>query len=305
MLDAMDMLDYRVHAGARVMRQQSNVIGVIAGDLGNPFNAELAAEVEAQSASKGFNVLLASTGGVPEQEYTKVRTLLEHRVAALIFLAEVGKSAIGLVGDDIPVVFISGSASRRLSITVDGVAGTRLAVEHLTALGHRKIGFISAMLADEPEVENERYMGFRKGMANAGLEISPRYLLREHGTRRAQQATYRDLVKAYLQQEDRPTAIVAALDQIALEIMSVANELDIRIPEDLSLVGFDDIAISSHDLISLTTIRQPLDEFASVAIEAVMRFKPEEKWSKTENVMLPPTIRIRRTTRALHCQEAV
>jgi LacI family transcriptional regulator len=293
---AMERLGYRLHAGARFMRQPSKVIGVIVGDLTNAFHAELAAEVEKQSAAKGYSILLASTGGIPEHDVTRVRTLLEHRVAALMFLSEPSKAALSLVEKSVPTVFLSGAGNHASSITVDSTAGTRLAVEHLVGLGHREIGFVSMMLADEPKLETKRYQGYVDGMAHAGLSIRRSYLLREHGKRRSLQQTYRDLLRSYLDRPDRPTAVVAALDRLALEIMSVADDLSIRIPQDLSLVGFDDIPISRHSRIALTTILQPMSKLAGQAVDLVVDsvLKPEP--ARTEVILIQPELIVRQST---------
>jgi len=295
-LQAMERLGYQLHAGARFMRQPSKVIGVIVGDLTNPFHAELAAEVEKQSAAKGFSILLASTGGVPEHDVTRVRTLLEHRVAALMFLCEPSDAALSLVKKSVPTAFVSGAGDHPTSITVDSAAGTRLAVDHLVALGHRRIGFASAMLADEPELETQRYQGYAKGMAQAGLPVGPHDLLREHGQRRSLQLTYRELLHGYLDRPDRPTAIVAALDRLALEIMSVADELGIRIPQDLSVVGFDDIPISRHRRIGLTTVVQPMSDIAAQAVDILVDSVLKPSPGSLATVVIKPTLVVRQST---------
>lgn len=295
-LDAIESMGYQVHAGARFMRQPSRVIGVVVGDLANPFHAVLAAEVEEQCAAKGYSIVLASTGGVPERDVVRIRTLLEHRVAALIFLSEPSQAALSLVRNTVPTVFLGGAGNYSVSVTVDNAAGTRLAVEHLAGLGHRKIGFVSAMLADEPELESQRYQGYAEGLANAALPLEPSQLLREHGKRRSLQRTYRDRIRRYLDRPDRATAVIAALDMLALEIITVADELAIRIPQDLSLVGFDDIPIASHSRIALTTIAQPMQALAGRAVDAAIDSVMEPTLNHEKVVMFTPGLIVRGST---------
>src|SRR5579875_636417 len=104
-LDAMDQLGYEPNAGARYMRQRSRILGVVVGDLQNPFYAELAAEIEESAAKRNHTILLATTGDVPEREVERVRTLVQHRVAAMIFLCITGKAALRAVGGDVPSLF--------------------------------------------------------------------------------------------------------------------------------------------------------------------------------------------------------
>lgn len=269
-LKAITALGYRPHAGARYMRQRSKVLGVVVDDLTNPFHAELATHIEAYAAKRMHSILLVITGAVPERESSRVRNLIEHRVAGMIFLSAPGRKALGLIGPDIRKVFVGLPMERELSIAVDDTAGTRLAVEHLAALGHREIGFVSAMLGDDPNVESTRFRGYQEGMRLAGLPIRDTHLLREQGKRRAQRSTYLNILQDFLSRRDRPTALVAALDRVALEIISAADAIGVQIPQSLSLVGFDDIAIASHSRIALTTIAQPMNELARLAVDTAI-----------------------------------
>jgi LacI family transcriptional regulator len=297
-LEAITQLGYRPNAGARYMRQRSKVLGVVVDDLTNPFHAELATRIEVHAAERMHSILLAITGGVSEGERSRVQNLIEHRVSAMMFLSAPDPESLDLVGPDIPRVFVGITMPGELSIAVDDTAGTLLAVDHLLALGHRKIGFVSAMLGDDPQVELARFQGYQEGIRRAGLRISPTHLLRESGKNDARRGNYRDLLLDLLRRPARPTAIVAALDRIALEIMSVADSLGIGIPEDLSLVGFDDIAISGHSRISLTTVAQPMDELARLAVEAAIGSSSVDGLAPSRKVALPPRLVERRSTAA-------
>lgn len=300
-LDAIDKLGYQPNAGARSMRQRSKVLGVVVGDLANPYHAELAAHVEAHAARRMHSILLVTTGGVPERESERVRTLMEHRVAAMLFLSSPGEDTLRMIGPDMPRVFVGFTAPTEVSIAVDDRAGTSLAVQHLVKLGHREIGFVSAMLADEPQTEAARYQGYREGMRRAGLRISKSHLLREQGPRSAHRSTYHDQIVALLDRPDRPTALVAALDRVALEVITAADSLGISIPGGLSLVGFDDIAIARHSRIALTTIAQPIEDLARVAVDrAIDGFAFGKKGDSPTRLTLPASLVVRRSTARPH-----
>jgi LacI family transcriptional regulator len=295
-VEAMERLGYHVHAGARFMRQRSNVIGVVAGDLSNPFDAELAAIVEAECAANGFSMLLATTGGSPNLDAERVRVLLEHRVAAALFLIDPSKAALSLVKGRLPLAFLCGSGERAGSITVDSCLGVQQAVEHLVGLGHQEIGFVSLMLADEPALEAQRYRGYMTGMKSAGLQPKATQVLREQGHRQALQQTYRQQLVTYLLRDDRPTAIVAALDNLALEIMEVADGLHIRIPEELSIVGFDDIRISRHSRVALTTVSQQAATIAAEGVRVLIDSLSSPQPNVPSSVTVPPKLLVRSTT---------
>jgi LacI family transcriptional regulator len=295
-VEAMERLGYHVHAGARFMRQRSNVIGVVAGDLSNPFDAELAAIVEAECAANGFSMLLATTGGSPNLDVERVRMLLEHRVAAALFLIDPSKAALSLVKGRLPLAFLCGAGERVGSVTVDNCLGVQLAVEHLVGLGHREIGFVSLMLADEPALEAQRYLGYLTGMKSAGLQPKASQVLREQGHRQALQQAYRQHLIAYLLRDDRPTAIVAALDNLALEFMEAADGLGIRIPEDLSIVGFDDIRISRHSRVGLTTVSQQAATIAAEGVRALIDSLSSPEANAPSSITVPPKLLVRSTT---------
>ncbi|MGH0348970.1 LacI family DNA-binding transcriptional regulator [Sinorhizobium meliloti] len=288
-------IGYRPNAGARSMRQRSKVLGVVVGDLKNPFHAELAAFIEQFAAEQQHSILLVSTGGFPERESERLRTLIEQRVAAVLFLSSPDSSTLKSLGDDIPRVFVSVTMPGELSISVDERDGTRQAVEHLAGLGHRRIAFVSLMLADEPRIEANRFQGYVDGMMKAGLSISPSLLLREQGGSSSSLQEYESQIIGLLNQRDRPTAVVAALDRIALEIISAADLLSIVIPDDLSLVGFDDVGISGHSRIALTTIAQPMDELAKSAVDLAIGIA-HNNCKGAESVVLASRLVKRHTT---------
>ena len=295
---AIAKIGYQPNAGARSMRQRSKVFGVVVGDLKNPFHAELAAFIEEFAAEQQHSILLVSTGGYPERESERLRTLIEQRVAAVLFLSSPDSATLKLLGDNIPRVFVSVTMPGELSISVDERDGTRRAVEHLVELGHRRIAFVSLMLADEPRIEANRFQGYVDGMTNAGLSISPSLLLREQGGSSSSLQQYEDQIVNFLSQGERPTAIVAALDRIALEIISAADLMNIAIPSDLSLVGFDDVGISRHSRIALTTIAQPMVQLAKGAVELAIGIA-HHNGNDAESVFLPSRLVQRRTTSSL------
>jgi LacI family transcriptional regulator len=293
-LEAIDELDYQPHVGARSLRQQSRVIGVVVGDLTNPFHAELAAKVEMAAAKRQHSLLLVTTGGVAACESERVRSLLQHRVAALVFLSAPHRDSKRLLDGSTAVVLASITSAGFAWVAVDEAAGTRAAVAHLAELGHSRIGFVSAMLTGEASTERPRYKGFTEGVREAGLTLVPEHVLRPE-KESAHVDSWFDRFRAYVRQPHRPTAIVAAHDLMALELLAAAEAEGLRVPEDLSIVGFDNIAIARWHRVALTTIAQPMDEIAAIAVDMALRMAREPR-SPRKRVKLAPSLIVRRTT---------
>jgi LacI family transcriptional regulator len=283
-------LRYRPHAGARDLTlRRSEVLGLLVGDFFDPFNAELTGLLEQRAAANGYRVLLATAGPDLQEEGIALSNLLEHRVAALILVAYTGDDA-GLLAitEHTPVVLIGYSGSVGVSIGLDDLTGALLAVGHLLDLGHTRIAYVSGTLI-APSTDAARISGYRAALRRAGIEQEAMVKVGPHSDSRRN-----DVVRELLSRPDRPTAIFAASDITAIEVMSCAMELGLRIPEDLSIVGFDDMQLSRLPMISLTTVAQPIAELARLGIEAAT------KWLTTGEVaqpaMIEPQLIVRRST---------
>jgi DNA-binding LacI/PurR family transcriptional regulator len=285
--EAAAALRYRPHAGARdLTRRRSEVIGLLVGDLFDPFNAELTGHLEQRAAASGYRVLLATAGPDLRQEGAALVNLLEHRVAALILVAYTGDDAgLRAITEHTPVVSIGYSGAVGVSIGLDDLTGALLAVGHLLDLGHRRIAYVSGTLIT-PSVDAARIAGYRAALRRAGIEdeltvkVGPRF-----------DAHRTNAVRALLSRDERPTAIFAASDITALEVMSCAMELGLRIPQDLSIVGFDDMQLAGLPMISLTTVAQPIAELARLGIESAT------DWLTTGEVAQPALIEPRLVVR--------
>lgn len=266
--EAATRLGYRPHAGARdLTRRRTEVVGLLVGDFSDPFNAELTGQLEQQAAANGFRVLLATAGPDLGGEDAAISNLLEHRVAALILIAYTGDDqGLRSIGAHTHVVSIGYRGSAGTSIAIDDIGGARLAAEHLLDLGHTRIAYASGtMLAGGTDAA--RIAGYRAALRREGIDPPDAYVCKVGP--RADPERLR-AVRDLLASRKRPTAIFAASDITAIELMSAAWELGMRVPEDLSLVGFDDMLLASVPMISLTTIAQPVGELARLGVQAVL-----------------------------------
>ncbi len=168
---AIDALGYRPNALARqFVQQRTTILGVLIGDLENPFYADLAKRVERYAFDAGYTVMLCNLEVDPDYAASRVEALIEHRVAGVAFLAFFGRSLDiqSALRSSVPVVFAGVREDWGDSVSVDDGAGARLATEHLIGLGHRRIAYLTTPHV-EPRVSRARAVGYRDAMRAAGL----------------------------------------------------------------------------------------------------------------------------------------
>lgn len=263
---AIDRLGYRPNLLARQMVQQrTNVLGVVIGDLANPFYAEMAKHIERHASAAGYGVMFCDTQIDELRELAGLRSLLDYRVAGLVFLAYAGDSdSEALVKNSrTPSVFVTCMADWGDVVSADDEKGGRLATQHLLDLGHKRIAYI-ADPSIEDAADQARAVGYRACMAASGLADAIYHWQGAEGR------TLRELPIANLLSGDkRVTALFSANDLGAIEILDCADQLGIEVPRDLSIVGYDDIMLAGLRRINLTTVRQPMETLARVAIETL------------------------------------
>jgi LacI family transcriptional regulator, galactose operon repressor len=293
-LEAIAELGYRPNVAARYLRQRSQVLGVVVGDLRNPFHAEIAALIEQYAGEQQHTIVLVTTNGSAATEAARVQALIEHRVAAILFIAFSGdRSVLEMIPPDTRRLFVSFRGPRATAISVDGRKGAQLAVEHLLSLGHRRIAYISTTLAQESHNDKARVSGYRRTLERQGVPVDEDLVLRVTGSPGEGAEAVERRLRELLLSRRRPTAIFAASDFTALEVMEAADSAGIEIPEELSVVGFDDIAIAHLSRVSLTTVAQPMAELAERAVTAAVS-GPDD--GDARSILLPPRLVVRGST---------
>ena len=195
---------------------------------------------------------------------------------------------------DVPIVLVDAnhpSLTRLNRVIVDDVEGGRVATHHLIELGHRRIGYISDFLDNAFNFTSSRYrfQGYRQALSGAGIPFRSEYHGQsEHGRYEAER-----LVKIMLNYEDRPTAIFAASDTQAMGVLEAARDLGLRVPDDLSVIGYDDIEVAEY--LGLTTVRQLLFESGQRAVEILLE-SFEQTLAEPLCEVLPTELIIRKTT---------
>lgn len=264
-LQAAEELGYRPNAYARSLASKRlDTLGVLINDLTNPYFGGVYSSLAAAAEEAGFDLLVAPGTRSAPKESALVRTLLEHRVAGLALLSPLmTTSELRQLTTSWPTVLIGRDASIAGVdvVTTDERFAARSVLEHLTSLGHRDIVHITG---GNNRAAQDRAKAYRDVMDELGLE--PRQVGAAFTHAAGQKAGHE--VAAML---PRPTAVVAANDLIAVGAMGAFQSLGLRVPEDVSVVGYDDSQIAQLDQVQLTSVRQPVDQFGDVAVSLLVQ----------------------------------
>ena len=264
-------LGYQTNIVARqLVQQRTTILGIVVGDLTNPFQAEMAKLIEGFAATHGYQVMFCNARTDRDPELDGIRRMLEHRVAGLLFLScrAAAEQARHLIGSRVPAVFVSCSAGWGDVVAVDERAAALTAISHLIAEGHRSIWH----LADEPPDgcnPCDRHLGYTEAMIAAGLQ--PRTLCISRDGEMAVIGNASMPLADALLGANAPTAIFAVNDVRALQIMGIAERLGLGVPDKLSVLGFDDAGYAGHPRLRLSTVAQPKEQLARLAVETLVR----------------------------------
>ncbi|WP_245840594.1 LacI family DNA-binding transcriptional regulator [Propionicimonas paludicola] len=284
-------LGYESSLGARSLRsQRTGVLGVLVAEF-EPFSTELLKGLGQAAEGSGYELLAYSGRIGPDPRYGWELRSLARLSGTLIDGAVLVTPTVSDPDYRIPVVALdphAGSSSMP-TIDSDSLTGAELAVNYLLSLGHRRI----AMLAGRPDLNSAqlREAGYRRALQAAGIPVDPTLI--EIGGFRPDSATAP--ARALLDRPDRPTAVFAANDLTAIRTIEVANELGLRVPEDLSVVGFDDVPDASQFRTPLTTIAQPLYQMGRLAMETLLRLLEGAELEES-HLTLATTLVVREST---------
>jgi len=294
-----------INAVARGLRLQKTLtLGLIIPDISNPFFAALARQVERASRANGYSVLLCDSEESTEVEAENVRLMQGRRVDGLVVAPVGGRqdhlAAVRAAG--MPLVLID-RVFHDLNvptIAADNAAGAALAVEHLHAAGHLYIGCVQGLPASSTNAA--RVKGFKQAMKKRKLDVRAEWITGRDYTLECAHGEALKLLSA----RPRPTAIVALGNVIALGVLHAARDLGLRVPQQLSLVSFDDQPWAEWISPPLTTIAQPVEELGAKAMDLFfeqLETKEGDEKAETPRVTLPMKLIERQSVAKLSTRE--
>lgn len=291
-LIAADELGYRPNLNARrLASHRSNTLGVMLADLHNSVYAEILDGFDANERRDPHphQLLLAAGFRDPERERTGLESLIAQQVDGILLMGPLSTSSfIQEISQQVPLVVIGRKVTSVDSVLVDDALGLRLAVEHLVSLGHRKIAHIDG---GQGAGSATRRQAFQRAMREHGLE-SVMELVRgdysEGGGRRA--------ALQLLKGADPPTGIVAANDLSAIGVLAAARTAGLTVPEDLSVVGYDNTALAHNGYVDMTTVDYPRAEIGSIAWDLMAARIAPRSTRSGRTVTVDPALVVRSTT---------
>jgi DNA-binding LacI/PurR family transcriptional regulator len=275
-------LGYVPDAAAQALgRGRTYIIGVVVTTLADPFIGTIVQIIEFAARERGYTVILASSNDIIEREIEAVRMLQSRRVDGVI----VTSSRVGALYQErleqlsVPVVLINSLVQHNglytFSIGVDNRHGGWLAAGHLIQRGHRRIAYVASP-ADRGD-NMERMAGYRDALRESGIEFDPSLVVQGTGcTGGGQQALH-----ALLSLNNPPSAAFCYNDMTAIGLMDAARGAGLSLPQDLAIVGFDDIAFARLTYPPLTTIAQPMAELGNGAVEMVLQLLTDDVEAET------------------------
>jgi LacI family repressor for deo operon, udp, cdd, tsx, nupC, and nupG len=276
-LKAVEATGYRVnHAARNLRRQRTGGIVVLVPNLANPFFSAILSGITATMAPSGYNVLIADT-----RQGEHIRDYLHNnRADGLIVLdANLPEDVLSAGAQERhhpPIVFACEwlENDTRPKVVIDNVYGAGLAIDHLVELGHQKIGHV--MGPSDNILTMTRAEGVRKALERHGLAVRLDWFLQGDFSL----ASGAEAARQWLCMEDRPTAIFCSSDAMACGFIGELHQRGVHVPDDVSVVGFDDIDIAAHFVPALTTIAQPrtlIGETAAMCLLAMMKGDAAER----------------------------
>lgn len=284
---------YRPSAAARsLVVGRSNTIGVVVTNIADPFVAGVVSGIEDMAEQHGYSVFLANSHAEPERELRVVRSFEERRVDGIIVTSSrVGALYVPVMERlRVPVVLLNNQHPSEFahSVLIDNLGASYEATRHLVELGHRRIAYIGDRLGHQSDTE--RLTGYRRALEEAAIEFEPVLAVGGDGAPEGGE----DAMAQLLSLPQPPTAVFCYNDMTALGAMRRIRSSGLRIPLDLSVVGFDDLYLSQYLEPPLTTVRQPMRQMGRMAMETLLHIFDGPH--STHNLRVEGQLIVRRST---------
>ena len=286
---------YRASAVARgLVMKKTLTIGVVVTTIADPFVAEVVSGIEDVADDHGYSVFLAQSNADPQREQNVVQSFAERRVdGILITSSRVGAMYLARLSQMmVPIVLINNQHPGTFthSVMIENVEASRKATEYLIGLSHCRIAYLGDQFGYQSDTE--RFTGYRQALEHAGLRFLPELVV--HGDGKAEGGA--QAMQKLLALGDRPTAVFCYNDMSAFGALRTIHRGGLRVPEDISVVGFDDLFVALYTRPALTTVRQPMRQMGVLAMESLLKLMSGEQ--SAQSIKVPAELIVRESTAA-------
>jgi DNA-binding LacI/PurR family transcriptional regulator len=287
---------YRASAVARgLVTRRTETIGLVVTTIADPFASEVVSGIEEAANDHGYSVFLAESNADPEREKKMVQSLAERRVDGIVVTSSrVRALYLPLLSEmEVPIVLVNNQHPGMFvhSVMIGNLEGSRAAAEHLVGLGHRRIAYLGDQFGYQSDAE--RFAGYREALDTAGIPFLHELVV--HGDGKPEEAMR--AMEILLDLPEPPTAVCCYNDMSALGAMRSIRLRGLRVPEDISVVGFDDLFLASYMQPPLTTVRQPMKRMGQLAMESLFQLMSGEELEI--RIRVDPELIVRESTARL------
>ncbi|SES35298.1 catabolite control protein A [Salipaludibacillus aurantiacus] len=294
-LEAIERLGYRPNAVARgLASKRTTTVGVIIPDISSTFFSELARGIEDIATMYKYNIILCNSDQNKEKEIHLINTLLEKQVDGIVFMGgEITKEhEETFKNSPVPIVLSATIDDQKEfpSVNIDYKQAAYDAVAALTGQGHKKIAMLSGTLED-PINGYMKFAGYKKALQDAGLDLNEDLVIIGDYTYDSGLEAMESLLKL----DERPTAIFASTDEMALGVIHGAQDAGFKVPDDFEIIGFDNTRLATMVRPTLTTVVQPMYDIGAVSMRLLTKYMNEEEVTD-KVVLLPHRVEYRQST---------
>jgi LacI family transcriptional regulator len=292
--EAIERLGYRPNAVARgLASKKTTTVGVVIPDISNAIFAEVARGIEDIANMYRYNIILCNADKKKDKEISVINTLLEKQVDGLLFMGGTvtQEHLDAFKTSSVPIVLCATTDNNNAmpAVDIDHEKAAFDAVNLLISNGHRKIGMISGTLQD-PANGYSRFQGYKKALEQANIPVSDDYI--RVGNYRYESGI--EAMKYFIALKNRPTAIFAATDEMAIGAIHAIQDADLRVPEDISIISVDNSRMASMVRPLLTTVAQPMYDIGAVSMRLLTKLMNKENVEQAKFV-LPHEIIVRKS----------
>jgi LacI family repressor for deo operon, udp, cdd, tsx, nupC, and nupG len=274
-MDAVQKLNYHPNVlGRQLRKMETKTILVVVPDITNTFFSDVLKGIENIGEKNGYQILLADTQNQPEKESEFLTYLDQQKVDGIILLtARTKKQTLNRYSENYPIVLACEYVenSKIPTVSIDNVSSARKVTNHFITLGHQRIAHITGPM--EVVLSRDRLLGYRQALSENDLDIEE--VLIQEGDFSYESGYH--IMKKLLALSDRPTAVFASNDEMAIGAIKAINHHHLSVPEDIAVIGFDDIKMASIMEPNLTTIAQPAFEIGKKAFDLLIDLMKHEE----------------------------